>query len=59
MAAQFFFGEKPGDGLQRVPEAMANTHRHALNIAAWLSGALRTQQKTTRDAALTGMRLTG
>ena len=48
-----FVSEKPGDGLQRVPEAMADTHRYALNIAAWLSGAFPTQQETTHDAALT------
>lgn len=36
-----FVSEKPGDGLRRVPDAMADTHRYALNIAAWLSGTLR------------------
>jgi hypothetical protein len=35
-----FVTESPGDGLKRVPEAMADTHRYALNIAAWLSGDL-------------------
>lgn len=35
-----FVTETPGDGLSRVTEAMADTHRYALNIAAWLSGAL-------------------
>jgi len=35
-----FVEEKPGDGLKRVPEAMADTHRYVLNIAAWLAGAL-------------------
>jgi hypothetical protein len=34
-----FVGETPGDGLKRHPEAMADTHRYALNVAAWLSGA--------------------
>jgi hypothetical protein len=34
-----FVSEKPGDGLKRHPEAMADTHRYVLNIAAWLSGA--------------------
>ena len=33
-----FVSEPPGDGLKRHPEAMADTHRYALNIAAWLSG---------------------
>jgi len=47
-----FVSEKPGDGLQRVPEAMADTHRYTLNIAAWLSGALRTQQETTHGGVL-------
>jgi hypothetical protein len=32
-----FVSEPPGDGLKRVPEALADTHRYALNIAAWLS----------------------
>lgn len=36
-----FVSEKPGDGLRRVPDAMVDTHRYALNIAAWLSGTLR------------------
>jgi hypothetical protein len=34
-----FVTELPGDGLKRVPEAMADTHRYALNLAFWLSGA--------------------
>lgn len=34
-----FVTEPPGDGLKRVPEAMADTRRYVLNIAAWLSGA--------------------
>jgi hypothetical protein len=33
-----FVDERPGDGLLRVPEALADTHRYALNIAAWLTG---------------------
>jgi len=45
-----FVTEAPGDGLQRVPEAIADTHRYALNIAAWLSGALPTRQETTPAA---------
>lgn len=32
-----FVGETPGDGLKRVPEALAETHRYVLNIAKWLS----------------------
>ena len=36
-----FVSETPGDGLKRVPEAMADTHRYVLNIAAWLSGTLK------------------
>lgn len=35
-----FVTEPPNDGLKRVPEAMADTHRYVLNVAAWLSGAL-------------------
>jgi hypothetical protein len=34
-----FVSEPPGDGLTRVPEALDDTHRYALNIAAWLSEA--------------------
>jgi hypothetical protein len=33
-----FVTEAPGDGLARHPEAMADTHRYALNLAAWLAG---------------------
>jgi hypothetical protein len=33
-----FASEPPGDGMQRVPDALADTQRYALNIAAWLSG---------------------
>ena len=36
-----FVSETPGDGLKRVPEAMEDTHRYVLNIAAWLSGTLK------------------
>jgi hypothetical protein len=44
-----FVTERPGDGLKRVPEAMADTHLYALNIAAWLSGTLK---MTTRQDEL-------
>ena len=37
-----FVEEAPGDGLKRVPEAMADTHRYVLNIAEWLSAKART-----------------
>jgi hypothetical protein len=43
-----FVSEPPGDGLKRMPEAMADTHRYALNIADWLAGALPV---SLRDAA--------
>ena len=39
--APSFVGEPPGDGLKRVPEAMADTHQYALNVAAWLAGDLK------------------
>jgi len=42
-----FVSEAPGDGLARAPEAMADTHRYVLNIAAWLAGAL---PLSSRDA---------
>jgi hypothetical protein len=32
-----FVDEPPGDAIQRVPEALADTHRYALNVAAWLA----------------------
>ena len=35
--APSFVTEPPGDGLKRVPEALEDTQRYALNIAAWLS----------------------
>ena len=37
-----FVSEPPGDGLAKLPEALSDTHRYALNIAAWLSGTLQT-----------------
>jgi len=33
-----FVDEPPGDGMQRVPGALQDTHRYVLNVAAWLSG---------------------
>lgn len=33
-----FVDEPPGDAIQRMPQALADTHRYALNIAAWLAG---------------------
>ena len=47
-----FVTEKPGDGLQRTPEALADTHRYALNIAAWLSGNVQTAQEVRGEAEL-------
>jgi hypothetical protein len=41
-----FVSETPGDGLKRVPEAMDDTHRYVLNIAAWLSGTLKPNAET-------------
>jgi hypothetical protein len=38
--APSFVSEPPGDGLKRRPEALADTHRYVLNIAAWLSGKI-------------------
>ncbi len=32
-----FVTEPPSDGLKRAPEAMVDTHRYVLNLAAWLS----------------------
>jgi hypothetical protein len=38
--APSFVAEPPGDGLRRMPEAMADTHQYVRNIAAWLAGEL-------------------
>jgi hypothetical protein len=35
-----FVSEPPGDGLRRVPEALADTQRYVLNVAAWLSSTV-------------------
>ena len=32
-----FVDEPPGDAIQRNPQALADTHRYALNAAAWLA----------------------
>jgi hypothetical protein len=32
-----FVTEPPSNGLKRAPEAMADTHRYVLNLAAWLA----------------------
>jgi hypothetical protein len=47
-----FVTEKPRDGLQRTPEAMVDTQRYALNIAAWLSINVPTKQETRGEAEL-------
>jgi len=33
-----FVSERPGDGMAREPQAMADTHRYVLNVATWLGG---------------------
>jgi hypothetical protein len=38
-----FVSEAPGDGLERISDAVDDTHCYALNIAAWLSGTLESQ----------------
>ena len=40
-----FVEERSGDGLKRLPEALADTHRYVLNIAAWLSRRMRTERQ--------------
>lgn len=45
-----FVSEAPGDGLRRVPEAMADTERYVLNIAAWLSSNLAMDSHQTDHA---------
>lgn len=36
-----FVDEPPGDAMRRCPEALADTHRYALNVAAWLASGQR------------------
>jgi hypothetical protein len=36
--APSFVDEPPGDAMARVPEAIADSHRYALNVALWLGG---------------------
>lgn len=38
MGCPSFVSERPGDGMAREPQALADTHRYALNVAAWLGG---------------------
>jgi hypothetical protein len=38
MGCPSFVSERPGDGMVREPQALANAHRYALNVAAWLGG---------------------
>ena len=33
-----FVDEPPGDAIMRTPQAIADTHRYALNVAYWLAG---------------------
>jgi hypothetical protein len=42
-----FVTELPSDGLKRFPEALADTHRYVLNIAAWLSAGRQAQIQDT------------
>jgi hypothetical protein len=50
--APSFVSEPPGDGLKRRPEALSDTHAYALNIAAWLSGALRIRPTIRQESEL-------
>lgn len=36
--APSFVSEPPGDGMQRMPDALADTHRYVRNAALWLAG---------------------
>ena len=36
MGCPTFVSERPGDGMMHEPQALADTHRYVLNIAAWL-----------------------
>ncbi len=36
--APSFVSERPGDGMAREPQALADAHRYTLNAAAWLGG---------------------
>jgi len=35
--APSFVDEPPGDGMERLPQAMADTHRYVRNVALWLA----------------------
>lgn len=39
--APTFVSEIPGDGMAREPQALADTHRYVLNVAAWLGRRAR------------------
>ena len=47
-----FVDEAPGDGMKRVPEALADAQLYALNVAAWLSGMLRTGANSVEQSEL-------
>jgi hypothetical protein len=49
-----FVSEPPGDGLKRNPDAMADTHRYALNVARWLSQASSEGRQRGAAAAMAG-----
>jgi hypothetical protein len=36
--APSFVDEPPGDGMMRMPQAIADTHRYCRNVALWLAG---------------------
>ena len=48
-----FVSEESRNGLQRHPEAIADTHRYVLNIAAWLSapGQFETPDRAQQEHA--------
>lgn len=49
-----FVSEAPGDGLKRVPEAMADTQRYMLNIAEWLSSAMNASTAAAAQQEVAG-----
>jgi hypothetical protein len=51
--APSFVSEAPGDGLSRMPQAMADTHRYVLNIAEWLSSTLSNNLRNPAQLAAT------
>ena len=58
MLAAAIFGSESSRSHKRVPEALADTHRCALNIAKWLSGR-KWQASEPASPPLAGLQAAG